>query len=83
MINYKTQYEKLNSTLKLAEENLRMNEKRFETGMSTSLEVIDARLSLERVKIDRLLSLYQYYNSMVNLLLAAGKPQEILHIWSN
>lgn len=83
MINYKTQYEKLNSTLKLAEENLRMNEKRFETGMSTSLEVIDARLSLERVKIDRLLSLYQYYNSMVNLLLAAGNPQEILHIWSN
>ena len=81
--NSKTRFEKLKSTSELAEENLRQNEKRFATGMGTSLEVIDARLSLEKVQIDRLISLYQYYSSLSDLYLAAGNPIEILKIWSN
>ena len=83
MQNSKTRYEKLKATISLAEENLRQNEKRFETGMGTSLEVIDARLSLEKVQIDRLVSLYQYYSSLADLYLAAGVPTEFLKIWSN
>lgn len=81
--NSKTRFEKLKATSELAEENLRQNEKRFSTGMGTSLEVIDARLSLEKVQIDRLLTLYQYYSSLADLYLASGNPIEILKIWSN
>jgi outer membrane protein TolC len=81
--NNKTRYEKLKATTALAEENLRQNEKRFSTGMGTSLEVIDARLSFEKVQIDRLVSLYQYYSALTDLYLAAGNPTEILKIWSN
>lgn len=82
VVNYKTRYEKLKSTVELATENLRQNEKRFQTGLGTSLEVIDARLSFERVQLDLLASLYGYYSSLADLYLASGNPNEVLKIWS-
>lgn len=81
--NNKTQYDKLNSSVALAKENLRQNEKRFETGMGTSLEVIDAQLSLEKVELNKLTTLYQYYSSIANLYLATGNPSEIFNVWKN
>lgn len=83
MENSKTRFEKLSSAYSLAVENLRQNEKRFQNGMATSLEVIDAQLSLEKVEVDRLVSLYEYYISAADLFLAAGKPLEVLNIWNN
>lgn len=80
--NAQNRYKKLLPTINLAEENLRMNEKRFETGMSTSLEVIDARLSLEKDRIERLVSLLNYYKSLTDLYLAAGNPAEIINVWN-
>ncbi len=79
---YSTQYKKLEATQDLAKENLRMNEKRFKSGIGTSLEVIDARLSFEKVEVERLNSLFNYYSSLANLYLAAGKPDEVLKIWN-
>lgn len=79
--NNKTKYEKLEATVSLAKENLRQNEKRFETGMGTSLEVIDARLQLEKILIERELSIYSYYNALSDLYLATGNPTELLNIW--
>ncbi len=79
--NNKTRFQKLEATINLANENLRQNEKRFETGMGTSLEVIDARLQLEKIQIERELSLYNYYNALSNLYLATGNPTELLNIW--
>ncbi len=81
--NAKTRYQKLTATSALANENLRQNEKRFETGLGTSLEVIDAQLSLEKVQIEKYTSLYQYYVSLTDLYQASGNPQEILKVWSN
>jgi len=83
VINNKTRYEKLTATVKLATENLRQNEKRFQTGLSTSLEVIDARMSFERVQVERFVSLFEYYRSLSDLYLAAGNPIDVLKIWSN
>ena len=81
--NSKTRYQKLIATVDLANENLRQNEKRFLSGLGTSLEVIDARLSLEKVEIDRLLSLYEYYHSLSDLFLAVGTPNEFFKVWQN
>ncbi|MFA3781772.1 TolC family protein [Melioribacteraceae bacterium 4301-Me] len=81
MQNAKTRYEKLSVTESLALENLKQNEKRFEAGMATSLEVIDAQLSLEKVKVDRLKSLFDYYETLSSLFLAEGNPNKFLRIW--
>lgn len=82
MTNARIRYEKLQPALKLAEENLRLNDKRFQSGMGTSLEVIDAQLSLEKNRIESLVSLYDYYRSLTELYLASGNPEEILKVWN-
>jgi outer membrane protein TolC len=82
VVNAAEKYRKLEANKNLGEENLRVNTKRFETGLSTSLEVIDAQLSLEKILIDRESALYDYYKSAVDLYTAAGDPQRILTIWN-
>jgi len=79
----RTKYDKLGTTLVMAKENVRQNEKRFETGMGISLEVIDAHLTLEKVELDSYASLYEYYKSVSDLCLAKGNPSSILKIWNN
>lgn len=78
----RTKYEKLNSTIELAKENVRQNEKRFETGMGISLEVIDAHLMLEKARLESYLSLFDYYRAAADLMLAEGEPESILKIWN-
>lgn len=75
-------YKKLESSLKLAKESLRLNKKRFDTGVGTSLEVIDAQLSYENIELKRLISLKNIYQSLSDLYLAAGQPWEILNVWN-
>lgn len=75
-------YDQGAAALELAQENLRLNEKRFETGLGTSLEVVDARLMLEKSEIDRKVSLYDYYKNMGQLYNACGKPLEFINIWN-
>lgn len=83
MRNAETRYAKLEASVNLADESVRLNEKRFSSGLGTSLEVIDANLSLEKNKIERITSLYDYYRSLADLLTAAGRPQDLLVIWDN
>ena len=79
--NAKERFTKLNETIAMAQENLRLNDKRFETGLGTSLEVIDAQLSLEKDIIESKLSLYEYFSKLTALYSTAGKPNEIIKIW--
>lgn len=79
----KVKYDKLNSTIALAKENVKQNEKRFETGMGTSLEVIDSHLTYEKVQLDRFVALYEYYKAVTDLSLACGNPSSVLNIWNN
>ena len=74
-------YERLGPSVALGEENYRVNEKRFEAGLGTSLEVIDARLALEKNQIDRLTAVYDYYKSLTDLCVASGNPGRVLSIW--
>lgn len=81
MRNAEERYAKLQASVDLAQENLRQGEKRFEIGMGTSLEVVDARLELEKTLLERLSSLREYYRALTDLLVAAGRPQQIIEVW--
>lgn len=80
--NAKEKYEKVKTNIALARENLRQNEKRFETGLGTSLEVIDAELSLEKNLIESKNALYEYYRSLSELYQSTGNPKKVLTIWN-
>jgi len=82
MRNAETRYQKLEASVALAQENVRLNNKRFQTGLGTSLEVIDAQLSLEKNMIERLTSLYDYYKSLTDLLVAVGHPGDVVTTWN-
>ncbi|MDD4052095.1 MAG: TolC family protein [candidate division Zixibacteria bacterium] len=81
MRNAEERYRKLAANVALGEENLRVNESRFRTGLGTSLDVIDARLSLEKNQVERLLSLFDYLKSMTDLYTAVGEPRQVLTLW--
>ncbi|MGK9476673.1 TolC family protein [Melioribacter sp. OK-1-Me] len=82
-VNASDRYKKLESDIKLAEENLRINEKRFLSGMGTSLEVVDAQLSLEKAKLNRTTALYNYYKSLAELYYATGDFDKFFDVWKN
>lgn len=75
-------FEKSKSSISLATENFRLNEKRFESGLGTSLEVVDAQLSLEKANIESKNAIYDYYKSLVQLYQAAGEPETVISIWN-
>ncbi len=62
------EYNGLKSSLALARENIRMRDIAFAQGLSTSLEVVDAKLFLVSVKIQRQAAAYQYIVSLARLL---------------
>lgn len=74
-------YYKLESNIKLAKENLRSNEKRFESGMGTSLDVIDARLVLEKNELEKLNTIFENLKALNEIYLVIGEPEKFLTIW--
>ena len=80
--NSRERYIKTKTSIALAKENVRLNEKRFTTGLGTSLEVIDAELTLEQNEIESKISLYDYYKNLTALNVNAGNSTEILKIWN-
>ncbi len=67
------EYIGLQSSLVLAKENVRLREKAFAQGLSTSLEVVDADLFLTSVKNRRSVAAYQYVISLAQLLALSNK----------
>lgn len=80
--NAKENFIKNLKTVELANENLRLNNKRFETGLGTSLEVVDASLSYEKTLIDSKTYIYEYYTSLSELYFNSGNAEMILTILS-
>ncbi|WP_419206835.1 TolC family protein [Photobacterium leiognathi] len=67
------EYNGLKSSLALAKENIRLREKAFSQGLSTSLDVVDAELYLSAVKTQRLAAAYQYVMCLTRLLAISGE----------
>ena len=66
------QFASLDTTLELAAEVVRVRTRAFEEGMGTSLEVVDARLMLQGLQLQRLAAAYAFDVALAELLEAAG-----------
>jgi outer membrane protein TolC len=82
MENSANRYRKLKANLALADENLKMTNGRFQSGLATSLDVVDAELILEKNMIESKNSLFDYYKAMTELYTAAGNPEKVISIWN-
>lgn len=66
------QLQTLEKSVEFAEEYLRVRETAFMAGFGTSIDVVDARLNLSKVKIERLQALYEFDVSLARLLEVSG-----------
>ena len=80
VLNSEERYRKMKPTIALAAKNLEINEKRFQEGLSKSIDVIDSRLLYEGVVLQRLMSLYEYYIALTELYLATGNPEKVVEM---
>ena len=83
VLNKEERYVKMKPTVELASKNLDINEKRFQEGLSKSIDVIDARLLYEGMVVERLKSLYDYYIALADLYLATGNPDKVVTLLNN
>ena len=61
------------ATRELAEESLRAQQRAFEEGLASSLDVIDAELSLSRVRLGELDARLQAWSALAGLYAASGQ----------
>jgi outer membrane protein TolC len=71
------QYTSLQSSLALAQESLRSEQHAFTEGVGTSLEVVDAQLSLSRIEVELLNAQYDAVLALARLLEASGQSERI------
>ena len=76
----KQQYESLQSSIELTEENLKLYKKSFEEGLATSIEVIDAELALEKVNLDQLKAIYEYNVAYAKLVDICNLSTNLINI---
>ena len=68
----------LNTTYKFVVEYERVTQKAFTEGFSTSKDVVDAQLMLNKVKVGRLKIMNDYVLSLAKLLQYSGNPEMFL-----
>lgn len=66
------EYHSIEASYRFAEEYLRVREKAYTEGVGTSTEVVDARLALAKVRIDRLKAVYDFDVALASLLETGG-----------
>ena len=67
------QFDALQTSLDLAQENLRARKRSFEEGLATSLDVVDAQLSLSGIQVERMQAAYNFDVALAQLLEACGR----------
>ena len=73
---YHEQLIELESAQKYADEYLTAREQEFHQDITNSTEVVDARLALAKVRIERLEALYNFDLTLARMLEIAGVPQD-------
>ncbi|TVL13285.1 TolC family protein [Shewanella algae] len=68
----------LNSSLALAEENLKLRELAFNQGLSTSIDRVDAELKLSGVRTKQLAAQYRYVQAYARLMAVSGQLDEFI-----
>ncbi len=77
------QIHELETALEFTNEYIRVKEKAFHEGMANSTEVVDARLALAKVKIERLQAMYNYDVSLAKLLELCGLSDKFIQYQTN
>jgi outer membrane protein TolC len=72
------QIEALEKAIEFAREYLRVREASFASGFGTSIDVVDARLNLSKVEIERLHAMYEFDISLARLLEVSGLSDEYI-----
>jgi outer membrane protein TolC len=72
MLKAREQFDALQASQELNEENLRTKRLSFREGLSTSLDVVDAQLALSRTRVQRLQAAYDFDAALAEFLEACG-----------
>ncbi|MBI5726421.1 MAG: TolC family protein [Ignavibacteriales bacterium] len=75
-------YQKLNSNMELADENLRVATKRAEAGTGIPLEIVDANSFYEKTRIERSAALLDYYKGYAQTLHTINRINDFANIWN-
>lgn len=78
----RTRHGNLLAQADLARENHRVTSMRFEQGLSTSLEVVDAWLSMQKADLERLAAAGDAWISAQEILWAAGRTEDFAYLWN-
>ncbi|MEK7391456.1 MAG: hypothetical protein AAB214_02720, partial [Fibrobacterota bacterium] len=78
----RTRFANLSTQRDLARENHRVTEMRFEQGQATSLEVVDAWISMQKADLDRLAASGDAWISTQEILWASGRTSEFVNLWN-
>ena len=70
------QFDALQASLELAEENLRARRRSFEEWLATSLDVVDAQMSLSGIQVERMKAAYSFDVALAQLLEACGRAAD-------
>ncbi|MBN2638315.1 MAG: TolC family protein [Bacteroidales bacterium] len=73
-------YQRLKPTVELSERSLHITEKRFQEGLSKSIDVIDSYLLNEKIELEELHALYDYYISLSDLYMATGHTKKAVEL---
>jgi outer membrane protein TolC len=79
LMKAREQFDALETSLALVDENLRARRRAFEEGLATSLDVVDAQLSLSVVSVERLRVVCDFDTALAQLLVASGRGYEFSH----
>lgn len=74
------QLDELETSMEFAREYLNVREKSFKEGMATSTELVDARLAVTKVKIDRLKVLYDFDVNLSHLYDLCGMAADFVSV---
>jgi len=67
------QFDALQASLDLAAENLWARTRSFEEGLATSLDVVDAQMSLSGIQVERMMAAYSFDVALAQLLESCGR----------
>ncbi|GGP88820.1 TolC family protein [Shewanella ulleungensis] len=79
MLQAKEEVDALDTSLALATENLRLRELAFNQGLSTSIDRVDAELSLTAVKTKQLGAKYRYMQAYAKVMAVSGQVDEYVN----
>lgn len=79
LMKAREQFNALETSSALVDENLRARRRAFTEGLATSLDVVDAQLSLSAVYVERLRAVYAFDTALAQLLVASGRGHEFVN----